>query len=113
MPTHRCLRLEWCHTRGHWSAAEWNWIVFHDESRFNLSSDDNRVRVWRPVVNSASLSQRHTAPTVGVMVWDTVAYSALSPIIFIRGIMAAQRYVHDILQPHVLLLMQRLPGAIF
>ncbi|GFW64259.1 transposable element Tcb1 transposase [Trichonephila clavipes] len=27
--------------------------------------------------------------------------------------MAAQRYVHDILQPHVLPLMQRLPGAIF
>ncbi|GFT42426.1 transposable element Tcb2 transposase [Trichonephila clavipes] len=27
--------------------------------------------------------------------------------------MAAQRYVHDILQPHVSLLMQRLPVAIF
>ncbi|GFV79683.1 transposable element Tcb2 transposase [Trichonephila clavipes] len=27
--------------------------------------------------------------------------------------MAAQRYVFDILQPHVLSLMQRLPGAIF
>ncbi|GFX33617.1 transposable element Tcb2 transposase [Trichonephila clavipes] len=27
--------------------------------------------------------------------------------------MTAQRYVHDILQPHDLTLMQRLPGAIF
>ncbi|GFY12509.1 uncharacterized protein TNCV_1799311 [Trichonephila clavipes] len=27
--------------------------------------------------------------------------------------MTAQRYVHDILQPHVLPLMQRLPGAFF
>ncbi|GFV07697.1 transposable element Tcb1 transposase [Trichonephila clavipes] len=27
--------------------------------------------------------------------------------------MTAQRYVHDILQPHVLPLIQRLPGAIF
>ncbi|GFU35626.1 transposable element Tcb2 transposase [Trichonephila clavipes] len=27
--------------------------------------------------------------------------------------MSAQRYVHDILQPHVLPFMQRLPGAIF
>ncbi|GFX20110.1 transposable element Tcb2 transposase [Trichonephila clavipes] len=27
--------------------------------------------------------------------------------------MTVQRYVHDILQPHVLPLMQRLPGAIF
>ncbi|GFV81526.1 transposable element Tcb2 transposase [Trichonephila clavipes] len=47
-PTHRCLRLEWCHARGNWTAAEWNQIVFSDESRFNLSSDDNRVRVLRP-----------------------------------------------------------------
>ncbi|GFV08840.1 hypothetical protein TNCV_3820831 [Trichonephila clavipes] len=27
--------------------------------------------------------------------------------------MTAQRYVHDILQPHILPLMQRLPGTIF
>ncbi|GFW18412.1 uncharacterized protein TNCV_1184401 [Trichonephila clavipes] len=47
-PTHRRLRLEWCHARGNWTAAEWNQVVFSDESRFNLSSDDNRVRVWRP-----------------------------------------------------------------
>ncbi|GFU93819.1 transposable element Tcb2 transposase [Trichonephila clavipes] len=23
-PTHQCLRLEWCHTRGNRTAAEWN-----------------------------------------------------------------------------------------
>ncbi|GFT38854.1 transposable element Tcb2 transposase [Trichonephila clavipes] len=49
-PTHRSLRLEWCHTRGNWTAAEWNMVVFSDEYRFNLSSDNNRVRVWRPHV---------------------------------------------------------------
>ncbi|GFX38436.1 transposable element Tcb2 transposase [Trichonephila clavipes] len=48
MSTHGCLRLEWCHARGNWTAAEWKKVVFSDESRFNLSSDDNRVRVWRP-----------------------------------------------------------------
>ncbi|GFS62151.1 uncharacterized protein TNCV_476991 [Trichonephila clavipes] len=47
-PTHRRLHLEWCHTRGNWTAVEWNQVVFSDESRFNISSDDNRVRVWRP-----------------------------------------------------------------
>ncbi|GFV39039.1 transposable element Tcb2 transposase [Trichonephila clavipes] len=46
--THRRLRLEWCRARGNWTAAECNQVVFSDESRFNLSSDDNRVRVWRP-----------------------------------------------------------------
>ncbi|GFX26889.1 transposable element Tcb2 transposase [Trichonephila clavipes] len=48
MPTHRRLRLEWCLTRGNWTATEWNQVVFSDESRFNISNDDNRVRVWRP-----------------------------------------------------------------
>ncbi|GFW52542.1 transposable element Tcb2 transposase [Trichonephila clavipes] len=47
-PTHRCLRLKWCHARENWTVLEWNQIVFSDESRFNLSSDDNRVHVWRP-----------------------------------------------------------------
>ncbi|GFS78237.1 transposable element Tcb2 transposase [Trichonephila clavipes] len=46
-PTYRCLCLEWCRTRGNWTAAEWNQVVFSDESKFNLSSDDNRVRAWR------------------------------------------------------------------
>ncbi|GFT03290.1 transposable element Tcb2 transposase [Trichonephila clavipes] len=47
MPTHQRLLMEWCHARGNWTAAEWNQVVFNDKSRFNLSSDDNRVRAWR------------------------------------------------------------------
>ncbi|GFU44096.1 transposable element Tcb1 transposase [Trichonephila clavipes] len=47
-PSHRRLCLEWCHARGNWTAAEWNQVVFSDESKFNLSSDYNRVRVWTP-----------------------------------------------------------------
>ncbi|GFX60245.1 transposable element Tcb1 transposase [Trichonephila clavipes] len=47
-PTHERLRLEWCRTRRNWTTAEWKQVVFSDESRFNLSSGDNRIRVWRP-----------------------------------------------------------------
>ncbi|GFS53376.1 transposable element Tcb2 transposase [Trichonephila clavipes] len=47
-PPHQRLRLEWCRARGNWTAAEWNQVVFSDESRFNLSSYDNSVRVWKP-----------------------------------------------------------------
>ncbi|GFV29358.1 transposable element Tcb2 transposase [Trichonephila clavipes] len=69
MSPHRHFRLEWCRARGNWTAAEWNQIVFSDESRFNLSSDDNRVREWRPRgerFNPDFTLQRHTAPTAGV-----------------------------------------------
>ncbi|GFX04606.1 transposable element Tcb1 transposase [Trichonephila clavipes] len=113
-PTQRRLRLKWYRARGNWTAAEWNQVVFSDESRFNLSSDDNRVRVWRPRrehLNSAFALQRHTAPTAGVMVWGAIAYNTRSPLdlVLISGTMTAQRYVHHILQPHMLPLMQRLP----
>ncbi|GFW72293.1 uncharacterized protein TNCV_703301 [Trichonephila clavipes] len=40
--------LEWFHAQGNWTAAERNQVVFSDESRLNLGSDDNRIRVWRP-----------------------------------------------------------------
>ncbi|GFS82148.1 transposable element Tcb1 transposase [Trichonephila clavipes] len=79
-----------------------------DESTFNLSSDDNRVRVWRPrcerLIPVFAL-QRHTAPTAVLMVWGAIAYNTRSLLILIRGAMTAQRYVHDILEPYVLPLM--------
>ncbi|GFU88116.1 transposable element Tcb2 transposase [Trichonephila clavipes] len=62
-PTHRRFRLEWFLAQGKWTAAKWNQVVFSDESRFNLSSDDNRVRVWRSRgerLNPAFSLQRHS-----------------------------------------------------
>ncbi|GFV16502.1 transposable element Tcb2 transposase [Trichonephila clavipes] len=46
-PTHQRFHLEWCRTQGNWTAVEWNQVVFSEESRFNLSSEDSHVRVWR------------------------------------------------------------------
>ncbi|GFU98995.1 transposable element Tcb1 transposase [Trichonephila clavipes] len=77
-PIHRLLHLEWCHARRNWTAAEWNQVVFSDESRFNLSSDDNCVLVWGPCgerLNPAFTLQRHTAPTAGETVWGAIAYN--------------------------------------
>ncbi|GFX35741.1 transposable element Tcb2 transposase [Trichonephila clavipes] len=69
--THRRLHLEWCHRRENWIAAEWMQVVFSEESRFNLSSYDNRDRVWRPRgerLNPAFALQQHKAPTYSVIV---------------------------------------------
>ncbi|GFV86211.1 transposable element Tcb2 transposase [Trichonephila clavipes] len=60
-----------------------------------------------------SYSAPHTTPTAGVMVWGAIAYNTRSSLVLISGTMTAQRYVHDILQPHVMPLTQRLPGALF
>ncbi|GFW09703.1 transposable element Tcb2 transposase [Trichonephila clavipes] len=69
-------------------------VVFSDESRFNLSSDDNRVRVLRlrgERHNAAFALQRHTAPTADGMIWGAIAFNTRSPLVLIRGTMAAQR----------------------
>ncbi|GFU49827.1 transposable element Tcb2 transposase [Trichonephila clavipes] len=46
-PEHRPLRLQWCHARSMWNVTDWQKVVFSDELRFVLGTDDNRVRVWR------------------------------------------------------------------
>ncbi|GFT70253.1 uncharacterized protein TNCV_3456981 [Trichonephila clavipes] len=72
--------------------------------------------MWRPPgerPNPAFALQRHNAPTVGMMVWGAIAYKTRSPLVLIRSTMTAHWYVHDILQPYVLPLMKRLPGAVF
>ncbi|GFX07612.1 transposable element Tcb2 transposase [Trichonephila clavipes] len=81
-----------------------------------MSSDDNRACVRRTrgeCINSAFALQRHASPIAGVMVWSTNAYDTRSPLILIYVTLTAQRYVHDILQPHVFPLMVGLSGAIF
>ncbi|GFW74329.1 transposable element Tcb1 transposase [Trichonephila clavipes] len=46
-PEHRQLRLQWCQARSMWNVTDWQKVVFSDDSRFVLGTDDNRVRVWR------------------------------------------------------------------
>ncbi|GFW96922.1 transposable element Tc1 transposase [Trichonephila clavipes] len=46
-PEHRQLRLQWCQARSMWNVTDWQKVVFSDESRFVLGTDDNRVRAWR------------------------------------------------------------------
>ncbi|GFY08068.1 transposable element Tc3 transposase [Trichonephila clavipes] len=44
---HRQLRLQWCQVRSKWNVTDGQKVVFSDESRFVLGTNDNRVRVWR------------------------------------------------------------------
>ncbi|GFY26188.1 transposable element Tcb2 transposase [Trichonephila clavipes] len=84
-PTHRRLLLDWCRARGNWTEAEWNQVVFSDESRFNLSSDYNRVRVWRTrgeCLNPDFTLQRHNSPTAGGMIWGDIAYDTRNEAYF-------------------------------
>ncbi|GFW48259.1 transposable element Tc1 transposase [Trichonephila clavipes] len=115
-PEHRQLRLQWCQARSMWNVTDWQKVVFSDDSRFVLGADDNRVRVWRPPgerYNSPYTVLRHTDRTAGVMVWGGRAYDSRSTLIVMRGTLTGQRYVDDILRPHVGPFLNGLPGGIF
>ncbi|GFU97581.1 transposable element Tcb2 transposase [Trichonephila clavipes] len=73
-----------------WNVTDWQKGVLSDESRFVLGTDDNSVRVWM-----------HPA------------YDTWSTLIVMRGTLTGQRYVDDILRPHVGPFVNGLPGAIF
>ncbi|GFX74434.1 transposable element Tcb1 transposase [Trichonephila clavipes] len=89
-PEHRQLNLQWCQDRSMWNVTDWQKVVFNEESRFVLGTDDNRVRVWR-----------------------YPAYDSRSTLIVMRGTLTGQRYVDDILRPHVGFFLNGLTGAIF
>ncbi|GFX29979.1 transposable element Tcb2 transposase [Trichonephila clavipes] len=88
-PEHRQLRLQWCQARSMWNVTDWQKVVSRDKSRFVLGTDDNRVRVWR-----------------------CPAYDNRSTLIVMRGTLTSQRYVDDILRPHVGPFLNGLPGAV-
>ncbi|GFX23177.1 transposable element Tcb2 transposase [Trichonephila clavipes] len=115
-PEHRQLRLQWCQARSIWNVTDWQKVVFSDESRFVLGTDDNRVRVWRRPgewYNSPHTVLSHTARTAGVMVWEVIAYDSRSTLIVMRETLTDQHYVDDILRPHVGPSLNGLPGAFF
>ncbi|GBO40675.1 hypothetical protein AVEN_66299-1 [Araneus ventricosus] len=83
-PKHRRLRLQWCHARATWNGTDWQNVVFSDESRIVLGTDDNRIRVWRRPgerCNSTHVVTRHIARTGGVMVWGAITYASRSTLI--------------------------------
>ncbi|GFV81904.1 transposable element Tcb2 transposase [Trichonephila clavipes] len=87
------------------NVTDWQKVVFSDESRFVLGTDDKRVRVWRRSgerYDSPHTVLRHTARIAGVMVWGAIAYDSRSTLIVMRGTLTGQRYVDDILRPHTL-----------
>ncbi|GFU77940.1 transposable element Tc1 transposase [Trichonephila clavipes] len=98
-----------------WSVTDWRRVIFSDESRFSLSADDHRTRVWRRTgqrSDPAFIVERHTAISQGVTVWGAISWDTRSSLVVLQGTLTARRYVDDILTPIVLMLSIR-PGAIY
>ncbi|GFT81626.1 HTH_Tnp_Tc3_2 domain-containing protein [Trichonephila clavipes] len=98
-------RLDFCRPRATWSVTDWRRVIFSDESRFSLSDDDHRTRVWRRTgqrSDPAFIVERHTAISQGVTVWGAISWDTRSSLVVLQGTLTARRYVDDILTPIVL-----------
>ncbi|GFV79525.1 transposable element Tcb1 transposase [Trichonephila clavipes] len=96
--------------------AEWNEVVFTDESRICLQHYDGQIRVWRHhgerMLNSCVM-HRHTGPAPGIMVWGGIGYHYRTPLVRIAGTLNRKRYISEVLEPVVLPYLQRLATALF
>ncbi|GFV86103.1 transposable element Tc1 transposase [Trichonephila clavipes] len=103
-------------TSATWSVTDWRRVIFSDESRFSLSDDDHRTRVWRRTgqrSDPAFIVERHTAISQGVTVWGAISWDTRSSLVVLQGTLTARRYVDDILTPIVLPMLSSRPGAIY
>ncbi|GFX40437.1 transposable element Tcb1 transposase [Trichonephila clavipes] len=101
---HSRLRYQWCDERRMW-AAEWNEVVFTDESRICLQHYDGRIRVWRHrgerMLNSYVM-HRYSGSAPGIMVWGGIRYHSRTPLERIVGTLNSQRYISEVLELVVL-----------
>ncbi|GFU98604.1 transposable element Tcb1 transposase [Trichonephila clavipes] len=96
--------------------AEWNEVVFTDESRICLQNHDGRIRVWRHrgerMLNSCVMHHQ-IGPAPDIMIWGGIGYHSCTPLVRIAGTLNSQRYISEVLEPVVLPYLQGLTKAIF
>lgn len=105
-PRHKQARLQYSRNHVDWTLGDWSRVLFTDESRICLSSDDRRGRVLRrPGERYAqcTIAQRVSYGGGSVMVWGGICFDARTELVIIDGgSLTAQRYVTEILEEHVM-----------
>ncbi|GFW02467.1 transposable element Tcb1 transposase [Trichonephila clavipes] len=105
---HRRLRRQWCDEGRMW-VAEWNEVVFTDESLLCLQHHDVWIRVWR------HRRERMSNTLAPLVLHRVLWYGAVMDITpsSIAGTLNSQCYFSEVLEPVVLPYLQGLATAIF
>ena len=122
-PQHRHQRQQWAQAHVNWRNAQWRRVLFSDESRFCVDPANGRIRVWRMDrcrYNDENVLERDPWGGESVMIWGAMSLNQLvGPVIFQnigpgRGNgVTAQRYIAQVLVPHVVPFFQRHPNFLF
>ena len=103
-------RLQWVRTHRVWPQQRWRTVWFSDESRFLLKRGDGRARVYRRRNEHFANNCIQEVDRFGggsVMIWAAISHTGKTALVHIPGNLTAQHYCDEILQPHVLPLMQQ------
>ncbi|GFT07713.1 transposable element Tcb1 transposase [Trichonephila clavipes] len=76
-----------------------------DESRFSLSSDCRRQLIWREsgtAYRPENIREKDRYPTFSIMVWAGIIINGRTRLhVVANGTMTGQRYIDEVLLPHV------------
>ncbi|GFW86137.1 transposable element Tcb2 transposase [Trichonephila clavipes] len=104
---HHTARLQWCREHHNWTEEDWTCVLFSDEGRFSLSSDCRRQLIWREsgtAYRPENSQEKDRYPTCSIMVWAGIMINGRTRLhVVVNGTMTGQRYVDEVLLPHVLL----------
>ncbi|CAH1976304.1 unnamed protein product [Acanthoscelides obtectus] len=95
-------RLQWAREHQEWLLPQWRNMVFTDEVRCGLVSDDRRIRVWREPGHQQRLNLvREVVPYQGgsIMFWGGIMFNNRSPSTQIQGTMTTEIYEENVIQP--------------
>ncbi|GFV89519.1 transposable element Tcb2 transposase [Trichonephila clavipes] len=88
-----------------WRRNEWSNVLFTDESRFSVHSDDRRIFIWRDRGSRNNPSFVHESVRFGgggVLVFGGISIDGRTDLYIIRdGPLTARRYRDEILRPIV------------
>ncbi|GFV44927.1 transposable element Tcb2 transposase [Trichonephila clavipes] len=102
---HRTARLQWCREHHNWTEQDWACVLFSDESRFSLSSDCRRQLIWREsgtAYRPENIQEKDRYPTCSIMVWAGIMINGRMRLhVVANGTMTGQRYIDEVLLPHV------------
>ncbi|GFU39605.1 transposable element Tcb2 transposase [Trichonephila clavipes] len=102
---HRTARLQWCREHHNWTEQEWACVLFSDESRFSLPLDCRRQLIWREsgtAYRPENIQEKDRYPKCSIMVWAGIMINGRTRLhVVANGTMTGQRYIDEVLLPHV------------
>ncbi|GFT95670.1 transposable element Tc1 transposase [Trichonephila clavipes] len=88
-----------------WTEQDWACVLFSEESRFSLSSDCRRQLIWREsgtAYRPENIQKKDRYPTCSIMVWAGIMINGRTRLhVVANGTMTGQRYIDEVLLPHV------------